>query len=264
MKRILVTGANKGIGLAIAFRLLDDWSDTAVVVGSRDRGRGEVAIQQLLARLGPHYKDRLELLELDVTSDASVEAAAASLTARHGERCLYGLINNAGGSCDTAREHVELNCRAARRVTEAMVPLLQSGGRIVMVSSGAAPSFMSKCSRDKQEFMLGPNIVWSELEQAVIAPFLLICEDSALDEVGRKAALARAGLGESGYGLAKACMNSYTLELARRLPEMEVNACSPGWIQTDMTLPWAAKQGKDPAALGIKPVEAGTVAPTFL
>ena len=263
MRRILVTGANKGIGLAIASRLLEEWSDTVVVVGSRDRGRGEAALQQLLARLGWQYKNRVELLQLDVTSDASVEAAVASLRALYGERCLYGLINNAGGSCEAARDTVELNCRAARRVTEALLPLLQpSGGRVVMVSSGAAPGFVSKCSRDKQEFMLDPNITWSELEQSVIAPFLRICEDSALDETGRKVALSRAGLGESAYGLSKACMNSYTIELARRLPDLDVNACSPGFIATDLTLSFT--KGRDPASVGAKPVEAGTVAPIFL
>ena len=40
-KRILVSGANKGIGRAICERLLANHDDVHVLLGSRDAGRGE-------------------------------------------------------------------------------------------------------------------------------------------------------------------------------------------------------------------------------
>ena len=48
MKRILVTGANKGIGQAIVTKLLEDFPDTYLLLGSRDVARGQTAIQQII------------------------------------------------------------------------------------------------------------------------------------------------------------------------------------------------------------------------
>ena len=41
MKRILVTGANKGIGLATVENLLQNHPDTFLILGSRDEKRGD-------------------------------------------------------------------------------------------------------------------------------------------------------------------------------------------------------------------------------
>ena len=47
MKRVVVTGANKGIGLAIVKRLLREYPDVYVYLGSRNVERGEAAIKQI-------------------------------------------------------------------------------------------------------------------------------------------------------------------------------------------------------------------------
>jgi NAD(P)-dependent dehydrogenase (short-subunit alcohol dehydrogenase family) len=49
MRRVLVTGANKGIGLAIARGILAEHDDTFVLLGSRERARGQAAIDALTA-----------------------------------------------------------------------------------------------------------------------------------------------------------------------------------------------------------------------
>lgn len=90
LKRILVTGANKGIGKAICQRLLTEWEDTHVILGSRDTARGKQAVEDLIQQGCP--ADRLELLHIDTSNDESVEKAAASL----GDTNLFGIINNAG------------------------------------------------------------------------------------------------------------------------------------------------------------------------
>jgi NAD(P)-dependent dehydrogenase (short-subunit alcohol dehydrogenase family) len=95
MRRVLVTGANKGIGKAICERLLTEWKDTHVLLASRDLQRGEEAIQDLIVSVGQDCQDRLELIHLDTSSDESVAAAAEKLA---GEGKLYGIVNNAGVS----------------------------------------------------------------------------------------------------------------------------------------------------------------------
>ena len=131
MKRIVVTGANKGIGLAIVKRLLHEYPDTYVYLGSRDSQRGRAAIEQIISEIGALAEQRVELLELDVLSESSVQKAAESIKKSVGgnSNVLYGLVNNAGGGGDkSARELVELNMYGVRRCTEAFLPLIQNGG----------------------------------------------------------------------------------------------------------------------------------------
>lgn len=97
IQRVLVTGANKGIGLATVNAILEHHPQTSVILGSRDPARGEAARQQLVAK-HPDRASRLELLTLDVVDDESVQQARATLTGRYGASppLLYGLVNNAG------------------------------------------------------------------------------------------------------------------------------------------------------------------------
>ncbi len=89
MQRILVTGGNKGIGLAIVEAILDHAPDTFVYLGSRDEARGSEAAAGL-ARTHAERKDRIEVVALDVTSDRSVAGAAKRVEG------LYAVVNNAG------------------------------------------------------------------------------------------------------------------------------------------------------------------------
>src|SRR3954454_22604150 len=81
MTTTLITGANKGLGYETARRLLADGCD--VWMAARDPDKGERAAQELGARF----------VQLDVTDDESVAAAAERVAA---ERGLDVLVNNAG------------------------------------------------------------------------------------------------------------------------------------------------------------------------
>ena len=122
-----MTGANKGIGLAIVKKLLAVVPDSHLYLGSRDVERGERAVQEVVEELGQDVANRLEMIQLGVCSDLSVEAAVASLKTRLGEGVrLYGLVNNAGGILSDARETIQLNTYGPIRVCQAFIPLLQS------------------------------------------------------------------------------------------------------------------------------------------
>lgn len=137
-KTALVTGANKGIGYAIAEGL--GRLGFAVGVGARDAERLAAAVERLRAGGADAFP-----VPLDVTDDASVAAAATLLEERGG---LDVLVNNAaitGGmpqspmtvDPQTILRTVDTNVVGVVRVTNAMLPLLRRSPspRVVHVSS---------------------------------------------------------------------------------------------------------------------------------
>eukprot|EP00961_Rhodomonas_salina_P131983 1777060-Rhodomonas_salina.2 len=93
VRKVLVTGANKGLGFEVCKKLLEI-PDMYVIVGSRDQGRGEEALKAL-AEL-PGSEGRLELTLIDVGDQDSIKKAADAYGAKHGPNSLYCLVNNAG------------------------------------------------------------------------------------------------------------------------------------------------------------------------
>ena len=61
--------ANKGIGKALCEKILSNYSDTYVILGSRDAKRGEDAINDIVQTLGEGIQSRIELLTIDVSDD---------------------------------------------------------------------------------------------------------------------------------------------------------------------------------------------------
>jgi len=142
----LVTGANRGIGLEVSRQLAQ--AGMRVLLGARDRAKGEAAAQALAGEgLG------VEAVVLDVTDPAGVEALGSRLTA------VDVLVNNAGIDYDTdqtalssdlnrVRTIFETNVFGAWMIAQAVGPGMRSRGwgRIVNVSSGAGS--LSTMGRD--------------------------------------------------------------------------------------------------------------------
>jgi 3-oxoacyl-[acyl-carrier protein] reductase len=133
----LVTGASRGIGLAIARALAEKGAN--VVLGARDAAKLEAAITELAAPSGWAHA-----MPLDVSSPDSVDAAFTGLLAEHGR--LDVLVNNAGITRDTLLlrmkpeqwdEVLATNLRGAFLCTQAALrPMLkQRSGRIVNITS---------------------------------------------------------------------------------------------------------------------------------
>lgn len=244
MTRIVVTGANKGIGLAIVTAILAENTHAEVFLGSRNAARGEAARAGLLAA-HPHWADRLHLLELDVSDDASVAAAAAAVRAQGAP--LTGLVNNAGIGSGSLQEVFDVNVRGIHRVCAHFLPLVGDGGRVVNVTSASGPLFVARCSAARQAAFLDASLGLPDLEA-----LLATCESFADSVQAERAGLEPAyGVG-GAYGFSKACANTLTLHLAAAHPRLRINACTPGFIETDMTRPFAASRGVSPAELGMK------------
>lgn len=195
----LVTGANKGIGKEISRQLAA--KGVLVLMGARDRERGEKAVADLRTQGLP-----VEFIQIDVTSQPSVAAAAGEVERRY-ER-LDILVNNAGIALDSfpasettldmLQKTFETNVFGVFRLIIALLPLLQKSrhGRIVNLTSGNA-SF---------GFNTNPKVPLP----------------------GRNTLLA--------YGSSKAALNMITLRLANELTSagIKVNAADPGFTATDM------------------------------
>jgi NAD(P)-dependent dehydrogenase (short-subunit alcohol dehydrogenase family) len=138
VRTALITGGNRGIGLAVAEGLAA--AGLRVIVGSRSLKAGEAAAAAL-ANNGAHAT----AIELNVADPASIEAAIAALARARID--VDVLVNNAGlyaaGDSFTVpvsavRESMEVHLFGPLALCRALVPgmVARGYGRVVNVSSG--------------------------------------------------------------------------------------------------------------------------------
>jgi len=257
MKRILITGANKGIGLATVAKLLGSYDETFLLLGSRDSKKGQQALNSLLD-IQPEWKDRLDLIQIDVEQDLSVNSAAEEVVTKFGRTPspLYAIVNNAGigDSMLGLNKVLQVNTFGPKRVCDAFLPLLNpSIGRVVNVTSASGPLYLAGSSNETKKLLTNPDVSWTQIEN-FMSECLKLESERTTDW----------GSDWSAYGISKACTNAYSIYLAKKNPNLTINACTPGFIETDLTRPMAESNGKTPAEMGMKSPEEGVSASVFL
>jgi NAD(P)-dependent dehydrogenase (short-subunit alcohol dehydrogenase family) len=228
----LVTGANKGIGRAIAERLAG--LGMTVLLAARDPQLGEQAAAVLRSAGGDAHT-----IPMNVTRPAEIRSAAEQIDSRFGRLDL--LINNAGisgergrqapGAADlaTIRAVFETNFFGVIMVTDAMLPLLRRSpaARIINVSSGVG----------SLHNMTDPGHYMSKLP------------------------------GAAAYPTSKTALNALTVQYAKALAadHIPVNVVVPGPCATDFTrnLPYPiARTAAQGAEIAVRLATIGPHGPT--
>ncbi|KAJ7960398.1 (+)-neomenthol dehydrogenase-like [Quillaja saponaria] len=271
----VVTGANKGIGLETVWQLASH--GITVVLTARDEKKGTEATRKL-HQLG---LSNVIFHQLDVSDPVSIQSLAKFIQDKFGR--LDILVNNAGVSGVAADEKVlkalnidpadwisgkaatlvqgivthtyeqgeeciNTNYYGVKRVTEALLPLLQlspAGARIVNVSSSR--SELKRIPNEHIRNELGDMKVLTEGRiDAILMKFLHDFKDNALESNGWTMMVP-------AYSISKASLNAYTRILAKKYPEMLINCVHPGFVSTDIN--WHR---------GILTVEEGAEGPVML
>jgi len=223
MKTVLITGANKSIGLETARQLLQQ--GYFVYLGCRDIKKGQQAVTQLQSE----GLEQVEPIEIDVDQIESIKAAREILGGK--TKVLDVLINNAGvggpmpqtaleTDISAFKEVFETNFFGVIEVTQAFIDLLKQSAepRIVNVTSGLG------------SLTLHNDPSWKHYQVKPVS-----------------------------YVASKAALNAYTIVLAYNLKDtpFKVNAVDPGYTATDFnnhsgpgTVPDAAARVVKAAVLG--------------
>jgi NAD(P)-dependent dehydrogenase (short-subunit alcohol dehydrogenase family) len=198
-KIALVTGANRGIGRAIAQKLAANGFH--VIAAARDTSKMTEIVSAILASGGS-----AEALSLDVGDSNSIAAAAQSVAAKHSK--LDVLVNNAGvflGYMDNIlsaqqsdiEQSLQVNAFGPLHLTQALIPLLKAAGSASVVNISSSAGSLSE--------IVNPESIYGATEGAP-------------------------------YRLSKVVLNGVTALLAKALrgDGIKVNSMCPGWTQTDM------------------------------
>ena len=217
---ILITGANKGIGFEAARQLAA--AGHTVYLGSRDLERGQAAARTIGARP----------VQLDVTDDASVQAAADTIAADGG---LDVLVNNAGIApewrtegvvgageltADLMAETFETNVFGTVRVLHAFLPLLLRSAAPVVVNVSSRLASLA----------------------VVSAP------DAAYPGVA--------------YPASKTAVNMLTVQYAKAFPRIRINAVEPGFTATDLNRGAGRQTVEQGAEIIVRMAQLGPDGPT--
>ena len=219
-KIALITGANRGLGLEAARQLAA--LGYTVILGARDKAKGEAAAAQLRASgLDAHA------VQLEVSDEQSVQNAAREVEERFGRLDVF--INNAGISPEyaagqlspsqvspaTIRRVYDTNFFGALSVLQAFVPLLEKSEAPRVVNVASEIGSLSNIS----------NPDWFAYSVNTLA-----------------------------YSSSKAALNVLTVAFSKEFSDAKwkINSACPGWVKTELGTPDAPGEVEDGARIYVR------------
>lgn len=202
-----------------------------------------------------NFKERIKLVQLDVSKMDSILKAKEEVENKLNSSKLIGLVNNAGVFGNYSMEEMlNINVRSVRNMTNEFSNLMENNGNIVNIGSGSASMFVQDCNEEYIKFFLNENISWKELEVLMTTVTKEFDNSTGASKELQKFGLSKEnGHTSTAYGFSKAILNSLTMLQAKELPNLKVNACTPGFIKTDMTFPTFANGSDEKAKeMGMK------------
>ncbi|EJF65446.1 NAD(P)-binding protein, partial [Dichomitus squalens LYAD-421 SS1] len=186
--------ASRGIGLALAARLLRDPTNLVVAAGRNpDKATALQALKD-----DPATKGQLHIVKIDVDDAASIRAAYEPVAQTVGEKGLDVLINNAG-------------------------ILLANDAPFTLDPAVMVPQFVTN--------VVGPTIVAQTFLPLVEKSRrkLIVNVSSSLGSIG-----IGFDKRYSSYSITKTALNMLTYKMKVERPDLTVVTLNPGWVKTDL------------------------------
>jgi len=267
MKIIVITGASSGFG-ALTARALAKAGHT-VYASMRDTTRQNARKVEEVKKFAKENKVDLRSIELDVTSQASVDAAIQKIVGEN--KRLDVVIHNAGHMVfgpaeaftpEQLAELYDINVLSTQRVNRAALPHLrkQRNGLLVWVSSSSsaggtppylAPYFAAKAGMDALAVVYARELTRWGIETSIIVPGAFTDGTNHFAHAGSPADKERVGEYEAGpyKGFADDIMKGFTSIVP---PEADVSAVAEAIVKVVDT-PF----GKRPFRVHVDPAQDG-------
>ncbi|KAJ4966281.1 hypothetical protein NE237_018130 [Protea cynaroides] len=244
----VVTGANKGIGLEICRQLA--LNGVAVILTARDEKKGVESVE----KLKKSGLSDVVFHQLDVKEPASIASLAHFIKTQFGvldilvnNAAVFGIIldDDAYGALmavdesqeikaakfsqlakqnyETAQDCLQANYYGTKRVTEALLPILQlsDSPRIVNVSSSIGKLQNISPTWAKEVLSDIDGLTEERMDEA-LNKFLQELKQGLIETQGWPA-----------YSMSKAAVNAYTRILSKKLPKFRINCVCPGYVKSD-------------------------------
>uniref|UniRef100_A0A1I8EAR9 carbonyl reductase (NADPH) n=1 Tax=Wuchereria bancrofti TaxID=6293 RepID=A0A1I8EAR9_WUCBA len=261
----VITGANKGIGYGIVKGLAEKLQTAIIYLTARNEKLGKESLDKLIKELGDNRHSDIRFHQLDITDRTSCENFASYLKKEHSG--LDVLVNNAGFAFKLwkvkelnygralqnaaseppekqARVTIGINYNGTKQVSNILFPLIRGGGRVVNVSSSEGV-IAGRYSDEIIARLTSPSLTVADIDKFTCDYMKACIEDKRREN----------GFPNSAYKVSKAAVIALTFIQAKELKTRNilVNACHPGYVNTDMT-----------SHYGLLTIEEGADTPIYL
>lgn len=222
-KTILVTGANKGLGLEAVRILSEHYPSSTILMGTRSIENGQAALEKLQSTSADsaHNYTNIIPFQLDVTSTSSITASVETIKSKYNK--LDVLINNSGVATLNPNECLSVNFYGVHSMLEAYTPILTRGAKVITVASiVGAWALAEKNPELKSIFKNVDALTWPILES--------LAKDFVSDTPTHKWSKGA----HDPYATSKTFVMALTRLFAAQHPEFKVACVCPGYCATDL------------------------------